>query len=448
MTHQDTRASFAQERRILLRSWPSSWSRSVPWRKPRSASAPDPGLEPGTGDAWAPLRVRDFRLLVGATAISLLGDHAVTIALTFAVLALTGSMTDVGLVLTARITAMIAFVLVGGVWADRVSRRGLMVGADLVRAVVQAGLAFLLLRGSAGIWMLVALQLVHGTAGAFYRPAGSAVVPLLLPAERRQPGNAMLSAVLSASGIVGPAIAGVLIAAVGPAGAIGFDAVTFLVSAALLSRIGRLGQRPPPSRSFVRDLAAGWEAVRSRTWLWTFIFAFAVFQMLVMASYLVIGPYVAQTSLGGASGWALLVTAGGVGAVLGSGLALRWRPARPLVSVSVALAAPLVFLLALVGPAPVPLLTAAAALYGASTSFAGTVWESTLQNEVPVAVLARVVSYDWLGSTALRPLGLALIGPVVGLVGLPAGLSIVVAAFGAICCGLLTAPTTWQIRSH
>jgi MFS family permease len=397
---------------------------------------------------FAPLRFRDFRLLVGANAVSLLGDNVVTIALSFAVLDLTGSITDLGLVLLARITATITFVLVGGVWADRVSRRGLMVTADLTRAVIQGLLVLVLVGGHAQIWMLIALQFAHGTAGAFYRPAGAAVVPLLLPAEHRQPGNAMLYAVLSAGGIAGPAVASVLIAAVGPAGAIGFDGATFLASAALLSRIGRLDQRPPPGRPFVIDLAEGWDAVRSRTWLWGFIVVFAVFQMLVIAGYLVLGPYVAKTALGGASSWALLAGASGVGAVLGSLLAMRWRPALPLVAVGVALLAPLSFLLGLAGPAPIAVLTAAAAVYGAGTSFAGSLWESTLQNEVPIDVLSRVASYDWLGSTALRPVGLALMGPLVALVGLRATIYGVAVTFAAITSGLLAVPAIWRIRSR
>src|SRR5262249_39675412 len=139
--------------------------------------------------ALAPLQFRDFRYLAAANAISVLGDNVVTIALSFAVLDLTGSISDLGLVLLARISATLTFVLVGGVSPDRVARRGLMVTADVGRATIQGILALLLLSGHAQIWMLVVLQFAHGTAGAFFRPAGSAVLPLLLPAEHRQPGN-------------------------------------------------------------------------------------------------------------------------------------------------------------------------------------------------------------------------------------------------------------------
>ncbi|HSR24152.1 MAG TPA: hypothetical protein VLW53_11415, partial [Candidatus Eisenbacteria bacterium] len=129
-------------------------------------------------------------------------------------------------------------------------------------------------------------------------------------------------------------------------------------------------------------------------------------------------------------------------------LGMRWRPARPLVAVAVALAVPLLFLLGLAGPAPMPALAAAAVLYGGSTSFAGALWESTLQNEVPVDVLSRVVSYDWLGSTALRPVGLALVGPLVGLAGLHATVYGLVAAFAAADCALLAVREAWRIRSR
>jgi MFS family permease len=146
----------------------------------------------GFGESFAPLRERPFRLLFSAHAISVFGDMVVPVALAFAVLDLTGSATDLGLVLTARLLPMVVFMLAGGVWADRMPREALMIGSSLVRLVTQAALGLLLLHGSAEIWEIVVLQAVHGAATAFFRPASTGIVPQTVSAPRLQQANAMM----------------------------------------------------------------------------------------------------------------------------------------------------------------------------------------------------------------------------------------------------------------
>src|ERR671935_754524 len=151
------------------------------------------------------LREREFRLLFTAHAISVLGDFLVPVALAFAVLDLTGSAADLGFVLAARLVPMVLFMLAGGVWADRLPRQQLMIWSHLVRLVSQGALGLLLVTGEARIWELVALQAVHGTATAFYRPAASGIVPQTVSPERLQQANSLVWLAFGIAGFAGPA---------------------------------------------------------------------------------------------------------------------------------------------------------------------------------------------------------------------------------------------------
>ena len=212
----------------------------------------------------AVLREREFRLLFGGQAISLVGDGMLTIALAFAALDLTGSVADVGLLLAASRAPLLLTVLAGGVVADRASRRSLMVGADLVRMGALAVAGALLIAGDARIWQLAVLLAVFGTAGGFFYPASTGLLPLIVPPEELQQANALRGLSQSAGIVIGPALAGVIIATASPGWAIAVDAVTFAVSAATLAQLRLPPRLRPPRQRFLRDLADGWHDVTSR----------------------------------------------------------------------------------------------------------------------------------------------------------------------------------------
>jgi MFS family permease len=192
----------------------------------------------------APLREREFRLLFTGRTISLLGGAMAPVALAFAVLDLTGSKTDLGLILTASQLPVVLFLLVGGIWSDRLPRNVVMVGANLVSALSQATLAALLITDRAEVWHLAALAAVTGAATAFYFPAASGVVPQTVPAGLLQQANALLSLALNATRIGGAALGGLVVAVVGPGTAIGFDAATYAVAALVIARMRVAGAEP------------------------------------------------------------------------------------------------------------------------------------------------------------------------------------------------------------
>lgn len=385
------------------------------------------------------LRGREFRLLFGGQAVSVLGDRMAIVALAFAVLEIGGSVSEVGLVLAAGTFPLVATVLVGGVVADRASRRAVMVVADLVRVISQGAMAALLIAGAADVWMLALLAGVTGAATGFFSPASTGLLPEVVLAEQLQPANALRGSAVSTGEILGPVLGGVLVAAAGAGWAIGIDAATFAVSAACLAMLRVPARAATAPSSFLADLREGWVAFRARRWVWTFVAYFAVGNLL-WGTWGVLGPVVADSDLGGATAWGAILTAMGVGALAGSLLAAHVRPGRPLLFA--ALTDGLFFLpLALLAAAPpVALIACAALLAGAGMALAISVWESTLQRHVPGESLSRVSSYDWFGSLAFYPLGLAVWGPVAAAIGVSASLWLAFGLAVALTLALLSIP--------
>ena len=177
-----------------------------------------PGTPSASSGRLALLKLRDYRNVFIAQSVSVFGDGITPVALTFAVLDLTGSGTDLGLVLAAQSLPLASLALVGGVWADRLPRAALMVSSDLIRAAVQAMAALLLLTGTAHIWQLAVLAALHGSAEAFFRPAAGAIIPQIVPTPRLQQANALMGMSDNFGWMVGPAVAGTLVAVIGPGG--------------------------------------------------------------------------------------------------------------------------------------------------------------------------------------------------------------------------------------
>jgi len=395
------------------------------------------------------------RLFVGRTA-SLIGDGITPVALAFAVLDLTGSATDLGIVLAAHSLVLTALVLVGGVYADRLSPRLSMLGADLVRVASTGLMAVLLISGGAEIWHLVALYAVDGAATAFFNPASDALLPQLVPAARLQDGAALINFSRSAGRFAGPALAGIALALGSPGDALAVDAATFGVSALCLFGLrvpptalaGDTEEAGPQSASFLAELREGWSEFTAHSWLWAIVIAAAVSNAVNFPAFMVLGPTVAEADLGGSSAWALIAAAMGFGAVLGAVLGLTLRPRRPLLAgETFLLLLPLpIVLLAL--PGPTALIALAALLAGTAGTYATVLWESTWVQHVPAAARSRVSAYDWFGSLALEPLGLALVGPIAAGVGISTTLWLAAALILACQIATLSVPSVRRLRAR
>jgi predicted MFS family arabinose efflux permease len=392
------------------------------------------------------LRERNFRWFFFGQCASMLGDGIVAPALAFAILGLTGHVSDLGLVLAAGTASQVLFMIAGGVIADWLPRNALMLGSDLLRTVSQGVMALLLITGTARVWHLLVLQVVHGLAAALFMPAVPGLIQSTTTPEQRQPANALRVLAMSGSLIVGPALAGILVVAVGPGWAIAVDAVTFAASAACLSRV-RLGYQVRRARyRFGRDLADGWREFRSRRWVWSIILAASVMNLLY-AGFLVLGPAVSVRSFGGAGAWALISTTFGAGCLGGSLVALCVRPRFPLRSALIVMVAFAWPTLTLAAGLTVGVVAAAAFCGGMVMMVFNTLWETTLQQHIPATTLSRVSAYEWAGAVACQPLGLVLVAPVVGRLGLHAtlwtagALQILVALFPLLVPEVRTLPS-------
>jgi len=364
-----------------------------------------------------------FRLLFLARSSSQLGDYVAQIAVAFAVLDLNGSAGDLGLVMAARTAPIILLTAVAGVWADRLPRQRVMLSADVLCGLAQATLGVLVLAGSAALWHFLVLQALVGIGLAFFRPAATGVTPSTVSPARLQQANGLIFLSMNVTSMLGPAVGGALVAGLGSGTAIAVDAATFAVSACFLlaMRVKRV-PRPAAREGFLRELASGWHEVSSRRWLWTGILYFAALQVTVFGVFFILGPAIADDHLGGAGAWAVIVSASGAGAIVGGIVSLRWRPRRPLAVCFALWSLWCVPLLALGLGASTVAIAATMVPAGFAFSLAGALWETTLQRHVPERALSRVSAYDWMGSTALRPLGFVLAGPLAAAFGAEAPL--------------------------
>lgn len=380
------------------------------------------------------LRLRDFRLVYGAALVSLLGDGIVPVALAFAVLDLTGSATDLGIVLAARTLALVGSLLIGGVVADRIGRRAVMIGADLTRLVTQGAIGVLLVSGHATVLELAASQALLGAATGFFNPASSGLLPEVA-GEWLQQANTLRGMATAAGNVAGPAIAAVLVVGVGSGWALLVDALSYAVSAALLAPVRLIATTPsrPEPLGVLVELREGFSEVRKRTWVWATILAASLANAL-LAALTVLGPLVAKQHLGGAGAWAAIVAGEGAGwAVGGIGL-LQVTPRRPMLVATAASGTVAAPMLLLAVPAALVLIVAAMFVAGINIMLFSTLWETTLQQRIPAHARSRVSAYDWFGSLVLQPVGLALIGPFAAAVGVSTALY--------ICGALLLAALT------
>jgi Major Facilitator Superfamily len=393
------------------------------------------------------LQEQQYRLFFVGQTVSVIGDGMAPLALSFAVLDLTGSVSDLGFVMASRTVAMVACLLFGGVATDRATPRRVMLGADLMRFFSQSAVAALLIAGHAQVWHLIVLQAVNGAASGFFFPAITALTPTIVSEARLQEANALRGISSAVGEIVGPLIAGALVATVGSGWAIGADAATFGFSVLFLAQLKPVARAAIPVQSFLRDLHDGWREFRSRDWLVAGVAAAGIGNMCV-AAFVVLGAAIAKADLGGAGAWALILSAFSVGNLIGGIVALRIRPRRPFFAAFLAytpFAIPVV-LLALHVPAPA--IAVGACLAGLGLLLGNALWETTLQQQVPPGVLSRVVAYDWFGTLAFQPVGFAIVGPLAEGIGKSPTLWLSAAAMLSVTTWALSLPSVRAIEAR
>jgi MFS family permease len=388
---------------------------------------------------FAILRQHTFRHVFLARAVSLLGTAVAPIALAFAVLGQPGgSATKLGFVMASEAVAQVAFLLVGGVLADRFSRYRLMVGSDLIAFAAQGSVAGLFISRTAPLALIAALSAVTGAASGIFYPSSRGLIPQIVSGPQLQAANALIRLSQNSASLAGASVSGVLIVGVGAGWALAVDAVSFLLSAGLvLTSRGPQARPAEEAMRIVADLREGWREVRSRQWLWVCMAQFAAVNLCLTPSINVLGPVVAREHYGGALAWSVIITAQGVGLIAGSLLAMRLRPAFPMLVATLVTFGfvPPFFLLAF--HASVWLVAVSMLGIGVAIDVFEVLWITAVQEHIPGDKLSRVTSWDALGAFALGPVGLVLVGPLSVTLGIQrtligAGSLVAVANLGAL----------------
>ncbi|BAL89962.1 putative MFS transporter [Actinoplanes missouriensis 431] len=383
----------------------------------------------------------DFIRYFVARSVSVFGDAMLTVAAALAVGQVYGA-TGVGVVLASWMVPFLGFILFGGVFADRLGARPLMLTADVVRTVAQSVVAVAFFTGTPALGLLVACSAISGTAAAMFQPGVNGIVPQVATDPHR--ANAAIRTASAVAELLGPAAAGVLFAFFGAGPVYAVDAATFAISAACLMSL-RIAKIKNTATSPLRDLRDGWHEFRSRTWLWSVIGVWIVFGVFLFGPLIPLGAVLVSDELGApAYGWTQ--SAVGAGAIVGGLVALRFPPRRPLAAGAVAMLGYVLLPLAIALHVTLPILLAAAVVNGCVWAFWSVQWQTSVQTQVPLSALNRVTSYEVLGSDGSLPIGQALAGPVAGVAGPERvlGTSVVVGVLG--CVTLLLIPAVRGLR--
>ena len=356
------------------------------------------------------LRHREFAWYYAARTFSAVGDMAAIVALSFAVLRLDGSASDIAFVLAARSAPNLVLPLVGGVLGDR-SRRSLLIWCDLVRVATQAATSGLVFAQADHIMVIALLQFTAGAAGALFVPASAGVVPHLVPAQDLHKANGLLMLSQTTGSVLAAAASGLVVAAVGPGLALAFDAGTFLISAVCVINVSALRVvTPSPVAGLGKEFVAGWQEFRRHTAIWVYVGYASGLNLLVSAPVLAIGPYMFSQSRLGAAGWGLATALMAAGSGIGVALAQR-GPDGASMSAAIAITFAMVaFPVALVAHLPVGAMGTAALLFGLPLGFSGVAFSSFVQRSVPIHLVSRVFSYSVWGAAMASPAGSALTG--------------------------------------
>jgi MFS family permease len=352
-----------------------------------------------------PLRERQFRLLWLGQVASGMGDALVfPVALAFAVLSVNRSATALGGVLAVTTLSRVLFTLVGGVVADRLPRRAVMLACDATRAAVQAFTAAMLFSHQMTLPLFFVVGAVSGAASAFFGPAADGLVPQTVSPANLQPANALLGISRNGLNIVGPGLSGALVALAGAGWVYAIDSASFVASAFFLMQLHvRTHMRAEPSH-FLSQLRDGFREVTSRGWVRAPILGFAI-SNFCFAAFIVLGPKIFLDHFHGARDWGVVATCGAIGGILGGVASVRFRPRHPLSAGFFACMLIAVPIAALAGPLPVLAIAASYAFGLGAVALCNTWWETTLQRDIPESVYARVRSYDILVSFVFMPLG-------------------------------------------
>lgn len=389
-------------------------------------------------NAVQPLRQGNFAWYFGSRSVNTLGNTMATIALTFAVLDITDSAAALGQVLAAHMVPMVLLLLWGGVISDRFPRELVIQLSNVASAITQGLIAFLVLTGTAELWMLIALSVVHGAVSAISFPAMASLLPQLVPRDQLQPANALMSLTRNGLTVLGPTLGALLVVTVGAGWALAIDAATWLVSAVLLIpvKVPR-AEKKAEQKSTIAELREGWSFFIGTTWLWAVVLGFGFLNMIHNGALFVLGPVVAEDTIG-RQAWGYVLSAEALGFLVMAAVLLRVPLKRPLFWGMLAIMFASVPMVVLGVDPHFVALVCAAFVAGAGIEVFSMGWNLAMQENIEDRMLSRAYSYDALGSFVAIPIGQLAWGPLGAAFGNSRVLVVSGIAYAAICLLVLT----------
>ena len=374
-------------------------------------------------------RIPRYRILLAARFVSNVGNGMAPIALAFGVLSLDGA--DAGslsLVTTAQMIPLVTFLLVGGVAADRFGRSQLVGSTDIIGSAVVAISAIAFLTDNASVPLLCVNGFIFGVLNALWYPAFSGLMPLIVPGPLLQGANSILGFGANVGYTIGASVAGLIVATAGPGWGLLGDATSFLVAGLLVLSLRlpkSFGENTDEDRtSMITQLRVGWTEFSSRRWIVLIVGSFAFYHLAFEAFIAVLAPVHMKEEFDGARAMGTMMFGFGVGSILGTALAFRFKPHRPLLIAVGVMPIGAAWMLATGLSAPLWILFVTAMGTGVAVDVMYANWMTTLQTNVPEEALSRVGSYDAFGSLAFAPIGLLVAGPMAHTIGARASILI------------------------
>lgn len=356
---------------------------------------------------------KGFSSLAVSRFISNVGNGVSPIALAYGVLSLpdaTGK--DLSIVMAARFVPLLAFMLFGGVIADRFQRNRLVGGSDMIGSFLAAISAISLIAGFSSTWLLALMGGLFGILNAIWWPAMSGVLPEILPKEKLQEGNAVIGLLTNFGYIIGTLGGGILVSSVGAGWGLLVDAMSFFIAGVIVWFLPIAGRIKEKSPGIIHDLVVGWREFISRSWVIAMVISFALINMAFESMLSVLGPLNFSDPVTGPRQWSYNLAGLSIGMLLGGIWALKVKIGRPLYLAMVLIALSAVWDYALAFDFPMFFSVLAAVFSGISLEIFMVTWNTSLQSHVPEESYSRVSSYDTLGSFGIAPLGIVIAGPL------------------------------------
>jgi len=366
------------------------------------------------------LAIRDFRILLIDRLLAPFSNGFSMVGVSFAVLNLTGSTADLSYVLAAQVAPMLVFTLISGVFADRLRPQWVIIAGNVAVIAGEGTFGVLVLTGHPALWTMICLEALNGIGAAMFYPASQALLPQIVPDALLQEGSSISRLAMNTGQMTGAASAGLVVAVLGPGWALTLCAIGMTGTIPLLLSLGgskNLQLAATRGAGMITELREGWTEFRSHTWLWATVIQYALVMMAFNGAFLVLGPVVARTHLGGPAAWGAITAADALGLVAGGLVSLRYTPRRPMLFVVGSGAAIALTPVALALVLPLPVICLCAFALGTLIEVMMVQWTVQMATRIPSDKLARVSSYDALGSMSAMPLGALLAGPLAAAIG-------------------------------